>query len=144
MPSDFEGKEIRKPSPETMRKELEKFLEHLLSHDPEAMRFVMIVAGHAQEQQREGAPDTHVCSMVGGPPAILVQMLTELADEIVARNPEFAFYFFLSALQRLRKLGSVQTQLAKFDDLGGDEAKAKLDELLAKFMNNTPPEGGIH
>ena len=72
----FEGREVENASPQQIREELEKCVQHILGHDPDKLEFALMVTGHGEENG-----GTHVCSMIGGPPQTIARIIAELMDE---------------------------------------------------------------
>ena len=129
----FEGREVENASPQQLREELEKYVQHMLGHDPDKLEFALMVTGHG-----EANGGTHVCSMIGGPPQTIARIITELMDELVKRDPAFAT-FFLSGLSSLH-----QRKSAALDNTGGPDVEAQVKDLLNKLQGGTPPNGSIH
>ena len=139
----FEGREVENASPELMREELEKYVQHMLGHDPKRLEFALMVTGHG-----EANGGTHVCSMFGGPPQTLATVIMELMDELVERNPAFAAFFLLSFLQRMRGRQDTNVEVADmskfdFDNTGGADVEAQVKNLIDKLRGGTPP-GSVH
>lgn len=140
----FEGREVENASPQQLREELEKYVQHMLGHDPDKLEFALMVTGHG-----EANGGTHVCSMIGGPPQTLARVITELMDELVKRNPAFAIFFLLNIMQRMRGAKGVNVEVVDMSKLdlnnaGGPEAEAQVKEILSKIMGGTPPSGSVH
>lgn len=123
----FDGREIKNPTPELMREELDKYFVHVQQHDPKSLKFALMVAGH---EKADGS--THVCSMIGGSPQTIAHIIAELMDELVERDPTFAVFFILSFLQRMRD--------QDFDNTGGADVEAKVKDLLGKLQS----DGSVH
>lgn len=130
----FEGREVENTSPQQLREELEKYVQHMLGHDPDKLEFALMVTGHG-----EADGGTHVCAMVGGPPPTIARIITELMDELIKRDPAFAAFFLLNFLQRVSG-----RQDMDFDNTGGADVKAQVSDLLAKLRDGTPPNGSVH
>jgi len=140
----FEGREIDDASPELMREELEKYVQHVLGHDPKSLEFALMVTGHG-----EANGGTHVCSMIGGPPQTLATVIMELMDELVKRNPAFAAYFLIGVLTRMGKLRGANVEIVDmskfdFDATGGPDVEAQVKDLISKLQGGTPPSGSVH
>lgn len=140
----FEDREVENASPQQLREELEKYVQHMLGHDPDKLEFALMVTGHG-----EANGGTHVCSMVGGPPQTLATVIMELMDELVKRNPAFAMFFLLSFLQRMRGRQGVNVEIVDmskfdFDNTGGPDIEAQVKDLLDKLQGGTPPNGSVH
>ena len=133
----FEGREVENASPKQLREELEKYVQHMLGHDPDKLEFALMVAGHG-----EANGNTHVCSMIGGPPQTIARIITELMDELVKRNPAFAVFFLISFLQRMR--GHQDMSKFDFDNTGGADVEAQVKDLISKLQGGTPPSGSVH
>lgn len=134
----FEDREVENASPQQLREELEKYVQHMLGHDPNKLEFALMVTGHG-----EANGGTHVCSMVGGPPQTIARIITELMDELVKRNPAFAAFFLLSFLQRMRGRQGVNVEV-DFDATGGPDTEAQVEDLIDKLRGGTPPNGSVH
>ena len=140
----FEDREVENASPQQLREELEKYVQHMLGHDPNKLEFALMVTGHG-----EANGGTHVCSMVGGPPQTIARIITELMDELVKRNPAFAAFFLLSFLQRMRGRQGVNVEVVDmsevdFDNTGGADVEAQVEDLIDKLRGGTPPNGSVH
>lgn len=140
----FEGREIENASPQQLREELEKYVQHMLGHDPDKLEFALMVTGHG-----EANGGTHVCSMIGGPPQTIARIITELMDELVKHNPVFAIFFLMDAIQRMRSLKGanveiVDTSKFDFDNTGGPDVEAQVKDLISKLRGGTPPNGSVH
>ena len=140
----FEGREVENASPQQLREELEKYVQHMLGHDPDKLEFALMVTGHG-----EANGGTHVCSVIGGPPQTIARIITELMDELVKRNPAFAAFFLLSFLQRMRGRQGVNVEVVDmskfdFDDTGGPDVEAQVKDLISKLQGGTPPSGSVH
>ena len=140
----FNGREIENATPELMREELDKYFAHVQQHDPKSLEFALMVTGHG-----EANGDTHVCSMVGGPPQTIARIITELMDELVERDPAFAAFFLLSFLQRMRGRQGVNVEVVNmskfdFDNTGGADVEAQVKDLISKLQGGTPPSGSVH
>lgn len=133
----FDGREIENATPELMREELDKYFAHVQQHDPKSLKFALMVTGHG-----EANGDTHVCSIVGGPPQTLARIITKLMDALVKRNPAFAAFFLISFLQRMRS--RQDTDQFDFDNTGGADVEAQVKDLIDKLRGGTPPNGSIH
>lgn len=133
----FESREVENSSPQQLREELEKYVQHMLGHDPDKLEFALMVTGHG-----EANGGTHVCSMVGGPPQTLARIITGLMDELIKRNPAFAAYFLLSFLKRQRNRQDASK--FDFDNTGGPDVEAQVKDLISKLQGGTPPNGSIH
>ena len=133
----FEGREVENASPKQLREELEKYVQHMLGHDPDKLEFALMVAGHG-----EANGNTHVCSMIGGAPQTIARIITELMDELVKRNPAFAVFFLISFLQRMR--GHQDMSKFDFDNTGGADVEAQVKDLISKLQGGTPPSGSVH
>ena len=133
--SKFNESEVKNASPELIREELEKYVQHMLGHDRDKLEFALMVTGHGKANG-----GTHVCSMVGGPPQTLARVIVDLMDELVERNPAFAMFFLLNFQQRMRN--------AKldfdFDNTGGADVEAQVKDLISKLQGGTPPSGSVH
>lgn len=134
----FEDREVENASPQQLREELEKYVQHMLGHDPNKLEFALMVTGHG-----EANGGTHVSSMVGGPPQTIARIITELMDELVKRNPAFAAFFLLSFLQRMRGRQGVNVEV-DFDNTGGADVEAQVKDLIDKLRGGTPPNGSVH
>lgn len=140
----FEGREVENASPELMREELEKYVQHMLGHDPKRLEFALMVTGHG-----EANGGTHVCSMIGGPPQTIARIITELMDELVKRNPVFAIFFLMNMIQRMRSLKGANVEIVDmskfdFDATGGPDVEAQVKDLISKLQGGTPPSGSVH
>lgn len=133
----FEGREVENASPKQLREELEKYVQHMLGHDPDKLEFALMATGHG-----EANGNTHVCSMIGGPPQTIARIITELMDELVKRNPAFAVFFLISFLQRMR--GHQDMSKFDFDNTGGADVEAQVKDLISKLQGGTPPSGSVH
>lgn len=133
----FEGREVENPSPQQLREELEKYVQHMLGHDPDKLEFALMVTGHG-----EANGGTHVCSMIGGPPQTIARIISELMDELVKRNPVFAIFFLMNAIQRMR--GHQDMSKFDFDNTGGANVEAQVKDLIDKLRGSTPPNGSVH
>lgn len=133
----FEDREVENASPQQLREELEKCVQHMLDHDPDKLEFALMVTGHG-----EANGGTHVGLMIGGPPQTLATVIMELMDELVKRNPAFAMFFLLSLLQRMR--GRQDMRKFDFDNTGGPDVEAKVKDLISKLQGGTPPSGSAH
>ena len=140
----FEGREVDNASPELMREELEKYIQHMLGHDPSRLEFALMVTGHG-----EANGGTHVCSMIGGPPQTLARIIIELMDDLIKRDPAFATFFLLNIMQRASGAEGVNIEVMgmsepDLDNAGGPEAKTQVKEILSKIMGGSTPPGSIH
>ena len=133
----FEGREVENASPQQLREELEKYVQHMLGHDPDKLEFALMVTGHG-----EANGGTHVCSMIGGPPQTLATVIMELMDELVKRNPVFAIFFLMNVIQRMR--GHQNISKFDFDATGGPDVEAQVKDLISKLQGGTPPSGSVH
>lgn len=133
----FKGREVENPSPQQLREELEKYVQHMLGHDPDKLEFALMVTGHG-----EANGGTHVCSMIGGPPQTIARIISELMDELVKRNPVFAIFFLMNAIQRMR--GHQDMSKFDFDNTGGANVEAQVKDLIDKLRGSTPPNGSVH
>lgn len=133
----FEDREVENASPQQLREELEKYVQHMLGHDPDKLKFALMVTGHG-----EANGGTHVYSMIGGPPQTLARIITELMDELVKRNPAFAMFFLLNFLQRMRGLKGANVEIV--DNTGGPDVEAQVKDLLDKLRGSMPPNGSVH
>ena len=133
----FEGREVENASPQQLREELEKYVQHMLGHDPDKLEFALMVTGHG-----EANGGTHVCSMIGGPPQTLARIITELMDELVKRNPVFAIFFLMNVIQRMRSLKGANVEIV--DATGGPDVEAQVKDLISKLQGSTPPSGSVH
>lgn len=153
--SDFNGKKIDNPSAATFRTELESYFKHVLGHDPNDLQFTVMLAGHQQDG------NTHMCTMVGGPPPMIARAILELMDVLVEQDPMFAIAFLLGALNNIKATGvhakvipldgkSLEEKLANFDLTGGDDVKKTVNDFIASLQsgkddtNSTPPKGNLH
>ena len=140
----FEDREVENASPQQLREELEKYVQHMLGHDPDKLEFALMVTGHG-----EANGSTHVCSMIGGPPQTLARIITELMDELVKRNPVFAIFFLMNVIQRMRSLKGANVEIVDmskfdFDATGGPDVEAQVKDLISKLQGGTPPSGSVH
>lgn len=140
----FEGREVENASPQQLREELEKYVQHMLGHDPDKLEFALMVTGHG-----EANGGTHVCSMVGGPPQTLARIIVELMDELVKRKPVFAIFFLMNVIQRMRSLKGANVEIVDmpkfdFDATGGPDVEAQVKDLISKLQGGTPPSGSVH
>lgn len=140
----FEGREVKNVSPQQLREEFERYVQHTLGHDPDKLEFALMVTGHG-----EADGGTHVCSMIGGPPQTLATVIMNLMDELVKRNPAFAIFFLMNAIQRMHSLkgANVETvDMSKFDfdATGGPDVEAQVKDLISKLQGGTPPSGSVH
>lgn len=133
----FESREVENSSPQQLREELEKYVQHMLGHDPDKLEFALMVTGHG-----EANGGTHVCSIIGGPPQTLATVITGLMDKLIERNPAFAAYFLLSFLKRQRNRQDASK--FDFDNTGGPDVEAQVKDLIDKLRSGTPPNGSIH
>lgn len=133
----FEDREVENASPQQLREELEKYVQHMLGHDPDKLEFALMVTGHG-----EANGGTHVCSMIGGPPQTLARIITELMDELVKRNPVFAIFFLMNVIQRMRSLKGANVEIV--DATGGPDVEAQVKDLISKLQGSTPPSGSVH
>lgn len=140
----FEGREVENASPQQLREELEKYVQHMLGHDPDKLEFALMVTGHG-----EANGGTHVCSMIGGPPQTIAAVIMELMDELVKRNPVFAIFFLMNMIQRMRSLKGANVEIVDiskfdFDATGGPDVEAQVKDLISKLQGGTPPSGSVH
>lgn len=140
----FDGREVKNASPQQLREEVDKYLAHVQQHDPKSLEFALMVTGHG-----EASGNTHVCSMVGGPPQIIARIITDLTDELVKRNPAFAAFFLIDSLQRMRSLKGANVEIVDmskfdFDATGGPDVEAQVKDLIDKLRGGTPPSGSVH
>lgn len=126
-------REIDHATSEQMREELDRYFARVQQHDPKNLKFALMVTGHDEEDG-----ETHVRSLVGGPPQTIAHIIVELMDQLVERDPAFAT-FFLSGLSSLH-----QRKIAALDSTGGADVKARVKDLLDKLRSNTPPDGSVH
>ena len=132
-----EEHEVQNSSPQQLREEIEKYVQHMLSHDPDKLEFALMVTGHG-----EANGGTRVRSLVGGPPQTIARIITELMDELVERDPAFAAFFLLSFLQRMRGRQGVNVEAV--DNTGGADVEAQVKDLIDKLRGGTPPNGSVH
>lgn len=132
----FNEREIHDATPELMRKELDKYFAHVQGHDPKDLEFALMVTGHSEEG------GTHVCSMLGGPPITLAQVIVDLMNELVQRDRAFATFFTINFLHRV--YGRQGADKPDFDATGGPDVEAQVKDMLDKLQGNTPPDGSIH
>lgn len=140
----FKGREVENASPQQLREELEKYVQHMLGHDPDKLEFALMVTGHG-----EANGGTHVCSMIGGPPQTIATVIMELMDELVKRNPVFAIFFLMNMIQRMRSLKGANVEIVDmskfdFDATGGPDVEAQVKDLISKLQGGTPPSGSVH
>lgn len=140
----FEGREVENASPQQLREELEKYVQHMLGHDPDKLEFALMVTGHG-----EANGGTHVCSMIGGQPQTLATVIMELMDELMKRNPVFAIFFLKNVIQRMRSLKGANVEIVNtskfdFDATGGPDVEAQVKDLISKLQGGTPPSGSVH
>lgn len=140
----FEGREVENASPQQLREELEKYVQHMLGHDPDKLEFALMVTGHGEVNG-----GTHVCSMIGGPPQTLATVIMGLMDELVKRNPAFAMFFLISFLQRMCGRQGMNVEVVDmskfdFDNTGGADVEAQVKDLIDKLRGGTPPNGSVH
>lgn len=133
----FDEHDVENATPEQMREALDKYFAHVQQHDPKSLKFALMVTGHG-----EASGDTHVCSMIGGPPPTIARIITELMDELIKRDPAFAAFFLLNFLQRVH--GRQNTGEFDFDNTGGADVEAQVKDLIDKLRDNTPPNGSVH
>ena len=133
----FDGREIDNATPELMREELDKCFAHVQQHDLKSLEFALMVTGHG-----EANGDTHVYSMVGGPPQTIARIITELMDKLVERNPAFAAFFLLSFLQRMHGRQVVSVEVV--NNTGGADVEAQVKDLIDKLRGSMPPNGSAH
>lgn len=131
------SREISNATPELMRKELEKYVHHMLDHDPKRLEFALMVTGHSEE-----SGGTHVCSMIGGHPQAIAQTIIDLMNDLVKRDPMFAVFFLINIMQHMP--GNQDMSKFDFDNTGGADVEAQVKNLLDKLRNDTPPNGSIH
>ena len=122
----FDDQKTRYTTPEEMREELDKYLAHVQQHDPKTLEFALMVTGHS-----EANGNTHVSSMVGGPPPVIARVITDLIDELINREPAFAAFFIVNFMQRMH-------------DHPTTDVEAQVKNLLDKLRNNLPPNRRIH
>ena len=132
----FEDREVENASPQQLREELEKYVQHMLGHDPDKLEFALMVTGHGEANGR-----THVCSMIGGPPQTLARIIIELMDELVKRNPVFAIFFLMNVIQHMRSLKGANVEI---DATGDPDVEAQVKDLISKLQGGTPPSGSVH
>lgn len=132
-----ENREISDATPELMRAELEKYVHHMMGHDPERLEFALMVTGHSEE-----SGGTHVCSMIGGPPQTLAYAVIDLMNDLVKRNPVLAVLFLINIMKHMP--GNQNMSGFDFDDTGGADVEAQVKNLLDKLRGDTPPNGSIH
>lgn len=124
----FNEREVRDATPELMREELDKYFAHVQQHDPKSIKFALMVAGHG-----EANGDTHMCSLVGGPPQTIAHVITQLMDELVERDPAFAVFFLINFLQRMRSRQGVDVGDIDLDNTGGADVEAQVKDLINKL-----------
>lgn len=142
MSHERKDKQIENPTPLQTRAEMEKYFQHVLSHDPQALRFVMMVAGH-----EESNGDLHTCTLVGGPPQLLAETVMNTIDELIKREPSFAAFFLINMLARAKNIGMIGVELidaTKLDSAGGADIEERVKEMLSKIGGNKPPSGSMH
>lgn len=131
--------------PKHMREQMERFFKHVLGHDPDKLKFALMVAGHQEHAMADGV---HVCTMIDGRPKDLAFAVTKIIDKLIAKDPHFAVFFMLQMLEKMQKLGHAKVKavdLSKLDETGGDDIKKALDDALSQFQNPpTPPKGNLH
>ena len=130
-------REVHNITPEQMRKELDEYIAHVQQHDPKKLEFALMVAGHGEVNG-----NTHVCSMVGGPPQTIARVIVNLMDELVKRDPAFAVFFLDNFLQRVR--GHQNISKFDFDNTGGADVEAQVKDLIDKLRGGMPPNGSVH
>lgn len=141
MPHNKQDKEMQITSPQQLRNELEKYFDHVLTHSPESIRFVTMVAGH-----EETKGETHSCTLVGGPPALIAEALLNTIDVLVKRDPSIGAFFLINMLARAKMGGFTNVELVNLDQIkdGATSAEEKVAELLNKIGGNKPPSGSLH
>lgn len=133
----FDEHDVENATPEQMREALDKYFAHVQQHDPKSLKFALMVTGHG-----EANGDTHVCSMIGGPPPTIARIITDLMDELIKRDPAFAAFFLLNFLQHVH--GRQNTGEFDFDNTGGADVEAQVKDLIDKLRDGTPPNGSVH
>ena len=134
----FKSRDVKNASPQQIREALEEYVQHMLGHDPDKLEFALMVTGHG-----EANGNTHVCSMISGPPQTIAYIITELMDELISRNPAFAAFFLLSFLQRLPNRQGMSVEV-DFDTTGSPDVEAQVKDLISRLQSGTPPSGSIH
>ena len=144
-----------------MRKEMEGYFEHVLSHDPKTMQFTAMLAGHEQNG------GTHVCTMFSGPPHLIARAVVEAMETVTKIDPSFAIGFFLAALKNLGEitgahvgmvgvgpngpmepedlLEALRASTTDYDATGGEEAAKAVADIMAsaaKFADDNSPNNG--
>lgn len=134
-------REVHNITPEQMRKELDEYIAHVQQHDPKKLEFAIMIAGHG-----EANGNTHMCSMIGGPPQTIAHTIVNLMDGLVKRDPTFAAFFLLNFLQRMRGRKGMNVDMSKFDfdATGGPDVEAQVKDLISKLQGGTPPNGSVH
>lgn len=122
----FEKRKIENASPQQLRGELERCIQHVLGYDPDKLEFALMVTGHGETNG-----GTHIHSMLGGSPQALAIAVMGVMDELIKHNPILATFFLLNVIQRMHNSNP------DLDDVGGPDVENQVKEILAKIMGNT-------
>jgi hypothetical protein len=144
MRDDFKSFENPEEGKQNVRHEMEKFFEHVLTHDPQDFKFALMIAGHNNE---DGS--THVCSMGGGDPASICYAILKSVDEILEIDERVGMFIILGILERLHKLTEKQkrrrNELSAVEkaDIAGPDSKQAFD-AVTELLNTLKKEQGGH
>lgn len=120
---------INNPSPARLREELNKYMDHVRTHNPDSAQFVIGMTGHTNED----GTGIHVCQIMGGAPVQLAEGVTQLMEMVVDQFPLAALAFLAKAMELSPKAR---------EKLKLELGKSTVDELLAKL--NIPSNGKLH
>ena len=144
----FKILEVENASPQQLRKALEEHVQHMLGYNPDKLEFALMITGHGKANG-----DTHVYSMIGGPPQTLATVIMELMNELMKRSPKFAIFFLMNMIQRMG-INMEIVEMSKFDlDVTGDpdldvtgnpNVETQVKDLISKLQSGTPPSGSVH
>lgn len=127
--SNNERGELHDPTPEDFVRERDKFLSHLITHDPGAMRFIMLLAGHEEhDPTRPNATTIHQCQFIGGTTPMIAAAVIGLIDDLMKKDRAFIPFFIMGLIGKMKESG-----LAKFDATGGEDTAKQVEDLMAKF-----------
>jgi len=142
MSHDEQNKEMQNVTPLQMRNELEQYFNHVLTHSPEAIRVMTMIAGH---EEPDG--NMHACTLIGGPPMLVAEALLSMIDELVRRDPSLGPFFLFNMLARAKMSGLANIELINLDQIKNDgtaSAEEQVADLLNKISGNKPPSGSVH
>ena len=117
--------ELNDASPERMSEELHKFIDHLKTHKPDALRFAVMLAGTNAEV--DGKAGIHSCALVTGNPEDLGQAIGSLLEQTIERFPVLGLVFVLQCLHAMKQAQRKPNAPFRIEELGNSFAGIDLD-----------------